>query len=265
MIVSSNGMLKVTDFGLAKGQGDVRLSQSGAPLGSYWYMSPEQVQGAASDARSDIYSLGAVLYELTTGKKPFDGGSAFEVMAQQVGKVPVPPIEVDPTVPVALSDAILRALKKDPGERFQTVVEFRQVLQGPPTMAETAPRFSISLWIAAAVACVGIVTAGTLGYLWLHAPVAPPATASIPVPLPESPQASIPAAAAPKIVVRTAPKTIPQQPADPLLTQPEPSPRETAPQQPPSEAARPNPNIFKKVFRHIWPGSKRTTPPLADQ
>jgi len=244
MIVSSSGVLKVTDFGLAKGMGDVPLSQSGAPLGSYWYMSPEQVRGAISDERSDIYSLGVVLYELTTGKKPFDGASAFEVMAEQVSKVPVPPIEIDPTVPQALNDAILRALNKDPEERFQSVVEFRQVLQGPTAVAETGPRSPIPLWIAAALACLGII----LGYLRLHAMVTPHATASVAppavalpvtVPLPESPKAENP-----KPIVRTQP---------------------IATKQASSEPAKPNPSILKKVFRHIWPGSRRAKPDLTDQ
>jgi serine/threonine protein kinase len=252
MIVSSSGVLKVTDFGLAKGLGDVRLSQSGAPLGSYWYMSPEQVRGEPSDARSDIYSLGVVLYELATGKKPFDGSSAFEVMAQQVSNVPVAPIEIDPTVPQELSNAILRALNKDPEERFQTAIEFRQVLQPLTTGAEPLPRSSKSRWIAAAVACLMVATAGVAGFFWMHSPVTPPATAAVapppvalpaPDPVPDPPQEAAPTPKPPKAVKRTKPEA-----ADPST----------------SEPAKSNPNIFKKAFRHIWPGSKRAKPESTD-
>src|SRR5260370_26637490 len=81
MMISPSGVLKVTDFGLAKGPADVGVSRNGAPLGSLYYMPPEQVRGAEADARSDIYSLGALLYELTTGKRPFDGDKAFSIIS----------------------------------------------------------------------------------------------------------------------------------------------------------------------------------------
>ncbi|HJT88426.1 MAG TPA: serine/threonine-protein kinase, partial [Bryobacteraceae bacterium] len=101
MIITPEGTVKLTDFGLAKTATDVRLTQSGAPVGSPWYMSPEQVRGGAElDARSDIYSLGAVLYEIVTGHKVFNRETAFDVMRAQVELPPVAPIEREPHLPV---------------------------------------------------------------------------------------------------------------------------------------------------------------------
>src|SRR5262245_38201350 len=129
MMIGPNGALKLTDFGLAKGPMDKRLSQSGAPVGSLYYMSPEQVRGTAqADARSDLYSVGVVLYELVTGKKLFDGDTAFSIMVGHVEKSPTPPIELEPNVPLPLNSVILRSLEKDPSRRFPSADQFRQAL-----------------------------------------------------------------------------------------------------------------------------------------
>ena len=129
MIISPVGVLKLTDFGLSKGTADLGLSQAGAPIGSLHYMSPEQVRGDAQvDARSDIYSLGVVLYELAVGKKPFDGESAFSIMMAQVNNPPVAPIDVEPSLPPLLNQALLRSLAKNPAERFASAEEFQQTL-----------------------------------------------------------------------------------------------------------------------------------------
>jgi serine/threonine-protein kinase len=102
---------------------------TGTTMGSLYYMSPEQIQGAASlDARSDLYSVGVSLYELITGKRPFDGDSQFAIMSAHLEKTPVPPITLDPSMPAALSDAILMSVAKDPNARFQTAGAFRNAL-----------------------------------------------------------------------------------------------------------------------------------------
>jgi len=168
MMVDPGGVLKLTDFGLAKGPADARVSESGAPLGSPYYMSPEQVQGTAqADARSDIYSLGAVLYELVTGKKPFEGDSAFSIMAGHVGHPPAPPIELEPSLPQPLNTAILRSLEKDPSKRFVSADQFRQALihvrnSGIVSRPPISRRLSWIIRPAAVLALVALAAAGLL-------------------------------------------------------------------------------------------------------
>jgi len=129
IIVTPEGVIKLTDFGLAKAPAQLRLTQSGRLMGSPHFMSPEQVRGITTlDARTDIYSLGAVVYEMVTGKKPFEGEDAFTIMRAQVESRPVPPVEIEPSVPAGLNTIILKALEKDPWERFQTADEFLAAL-----------------------------------------------------------------------------------------------------------------------------------------
>ena len=131
MIVTEDGTLKLTDFGLAKSPHDLRLTQTGTLVGSLYYIAPEQVKGnSAVDGRADIYSLGAVLYELATGVKIFNSENPFTLMLAHVEQPPVPPSEIDPTVPSSLNEVILRSLEKDPAKRFQSAEMFRCALEG---------------------------------------------------------------------------------------------------------------------------------------
>lgn len=140
MIVTPGGVVKLMDFGIAKAATDHRLTQTGTTLGSLYYMSPEQIQGAASlDARSDLYSVGVTLYELTTGKRPFDGDSQFAIMSAHLEKTPVPPITLDPRLPQLFNDVVLMSVSKDPGQRFQTAGAFRNALGNVVPSAAPAP------------------------------------------------------------------------------------------------------------------------------
>jgi len=131
MIVSEDGTLKLMDFGLAKSSQDLRITQSGTLVGSLHYTSPEQVRGRTKiDARSDIYSLGAVLFEMATGSKPFQSENPFTLMLAHVEQPPPRPIEVDPAMPPALNEILLKALEKDPEKRFQSAELFRCALDG---------------------------------------------------------------------------------------------------------------------------------------
>src|ERR1700679_2883312 len=108
MMLTPAGVVKLMDFGIAKASTDQRLTMTGTTMGSLYYMSPEQIQGAANiDSRADLYSVGVSLYELVTGKRTFDGDSQFAIMSAHLEKTPVPPVAIDPKLPQALNDAIL--------------------------------------------------------------------------------------------------------------------------------------------------------------
>ena len=141
MMLTHGGAIKLMDFGIAKAASDRRLTMTGTTMGSLYYMSPEQIKGAATlDSRSDLYSVGVSLYELVTGKRPFDGDSQFAIMSAHLEKMPVPPLELDPTLPAALNDIILMSVAKDPDQRFQTAEAFRNALANAlPQPAATVP------------------------------------------------------------------------------------------------------------------------------
>jgi serine/threonine protein kinase len=105
------------------------MTETGSVMGTAQYLSPEQAQGKPVDARSDLYSTGIVLYELLTGRVPFDAESPVSVALMQVSEPPVPPMEVNPEVPPALDAVTLRAMEKDPGRRYQDADEFIAALE----------------------------------------------------------------------------------------------------------------------------------------
>ena len=145
MMLTSGGVVKLMDFGIARSATDHKLTQTGTTVGSLYYMSPEQIQGVtAPDARSDLYSVGVSLYELVTGKKPFDGDSQFAIMSAHLAGTPVPPVTVDPRLPKMLNDVILMSVAKDAGARFQTAAALRNALANvaaglQPTVALPRP------------------------------------------------------------------------------------------------------------------------------
>ncbi len=119
IMVTSHGVVKLMDFGIAKSRVEQDLTRPGTTMGSMYYMSPEQVRGGTVDARSDIYSVGVMMYELFAGRRPFVADSAYGILNQQCNVSPQPPVEVNQQLPPALSDLILCALAKDPANRFQ--------------------------------------------------------------------------------------------------------------------------------------------------
>jgi serine/threonine protein kinase len=129
MIVTADRNLKLTDFGLAKSQTDVRLTQTGAIVGSLYYTSPEQVQGKTPvDIRGDIYSMGALLFEMVTGTKLFNCDKPFSLMQAHVEQPPPRASDVLPGLPPTLDDILLKALDKDRDKRFQSAELFRCAL-----------------------------------------------------------------------------------------------------------------------------------------
>lgn len=128
IVVTPEGHVKLMDFGIAKLRADKRLTQTGTTLGSIYYMSPEQINGAELDPRSDVYSLGITMYEMVTGKRPFEGPSDYSVMAGHLQMRPAAPVEIVPNVPPLLNEVILMALAKEPQQRFQSAEAFRTAI-----------------------------------------------------------------------------------------------------------------------------------------
>ncbi|WP_241152727.1 Stk1 family PASTA domain-containing Ser/Thr kinase [Gordonibacter sp. Marseille-P4307] len=127
IMVQPDGNVKVMDFGIARAKNST-MAKTSAVLGTAHYISPEQAQGKDLTPASDIYSLGVVLYESVTGKLPFDGPDAVSVAMKQVQEAPVPPSQVNPAIDSDFEAIILKAMSKNPLERFNTVLEMRRAL-----------------------------------------------------------------------------------------------------------------------------------------
>lgn len=124
IIITKDGAAKITDFGIAKATNMDTITAMGSTLGSVHYFSPEHAKGAKTDAQSDIYSTGIMLYEMVTGKVPFDGDTAVSVALKQVQEKPIPPIDRNMDLPKGLNQIILKAIEKDKKLRYFTAEEF---------------------------------------------------------------------------------------------------------------------------------------------
>src|SRR4051794_38350238 len=123
VILDEEGRAKVTDFGIARA-GASDMTETGSIMGTAQYLSPEQAQGQPVSPRSDLYSIGVMLYELLTGRVPFDAESPVTIALKHISERPVPPREVNPAVPPALDAVVMRALEKEPARRFADADEF---------------------------------------------------------------------------------------------------------------------------------------------
>jgi serine/threonine-protein kinase len=128
LMVTGANTIKVMDFGIARVMGSGHLTRTGLLVGTLRYMSPEQIRGEEVDGRADVYALGAVLYEMLTGRPPFEGASDWAILRAQIEDSPRPPSEKIPQLPWWIDRAVLKALTKEPAERFQTVEEMRRTL-----------------------------------------------------------------------------------------------------------------------------------------
>ena len=135
IIITEDGIAKVTDFGIAKAVSNSTITAFGTTIGSVHYFSPEHARGGFTDAKSDLYSLGVVLYEMVTGQLPFDADTPVSVALKHMQEKPEEPIEVNPNVPVAVNKIIMKALQKDTTLRYQTATEMlddlRKSLKNP--------------------------------------------------------------------------------------------------------------------------------------
>lgn len=129
LLVEASGRVKLTDFGVARIQDSGEATRTkGSMVGTLKYMAPEQVQGLPIDARADLFSAGVVLYQLLTGKRPFDGDSEFAIIHQIISQQPPPPSSINAQLPAALDAVVARALAKDRAQRFTTAREFALAL-----------------------------------------------------------------------------------------------------------------------------------------
>ncbi|MDI7252492.1 MAG: PASTA domain-containing protein, partial [Actinomycetota bacterium] len=176
IFLTSIGQVKVMDFGIAREGNGSGFTQTGVVMGTPQYISPEQAQGGPVDGRSDIYSLGVVLYEMLTGRVPFDDPNPVTVAYRQVREDPIPPSVIDPEIPPALEAVVMKAMAKNPANRYQTAQEMKAdllrflegmpvtatpVLPGTPAPAAAAgtePRRGVPWgWIAAGVAAFLVI------------------------------------------------------------------------------------------------------------
>ena len=141
VMLTRSGDVKVMDFGIARAVSDSQLTmtQTAQVIGTAQYLSPEQARGERVDARSDLYSTGCLLYELLTGRPPFTGDSPVAIAYQHVREAPIPPSQVDPEVPPWADAIVLKAMQKDPADRYQSAGEMRndiqRALSGAPVAA----------------------------------------------------------------------------------------------------------------------------------
>jgi eukaryotic-like serine/threonine-protein kinase len=165
VLLDEEGRARVTDFGIARaGASDMTLT--GSIMGTAQYLSPEQAQGHAVSAGADLYSVGVILYELLTGAVPFEGETAVAIAFKQVSAEPTPPSALNPALPVALDAVVLRALAKDPAQRYADADEFIDVLQ----------RERQALYASSSVAVLTAKAAGRDGWEGRDAP--PPGSGS---------------------------------------------------------------------------------------
>ena len=129
IIITEDGIAKVTDFGIAKAVSNSTITAFGTTIGSVHYFSPEHARGGYTDAKSDIYSLGVVMYEMVTGKVPFDADTPVSVALKHMQEEPEEPIEVNPNIPVAVNKIIMKALQKDSTLRYQTATDMLRDLR----------------------------------------------------------------------------------------------------------------------------------------
>src|SRR5947209_18442834 len=140
VVVAPDGRLKVTDFGIAR-SGTSQMTEAGSIIGTAQYLSPEQAKGAPVTPASDIYSVGIVLYEMLTGTVPFTGDTPLEIAMKHLSATPEPPSELRPEIPRELDMVVLRALAKDPEDRYATAAEMEadlaRVARGGAVSSET--------------------------------------------------------------------------------------------------------------------------------
>ncbi len=183
VLLDESGQVKVADFGIARAIGTSEdLTQTGSVMGTATYFSPEQAQGYAVDPRSDVYSLGVVLYEMVVGHPPFTGDSPVSIAYKHVKELPVAPSELNPAVPASVETIIMKALQKDPAARYQRAGDLRsdlvRFLQGQPVSATAA---DLPTRLVPGIGAAGVAAAAA-GFAGEATSVQAPANATMAIP-----------------------------------------------------------------------------------
>jgi eukaryotic-like serine/threonine-protein kinase len=140
VMITAGGTAKLLDFGIAKCSTEPEITNPGTTMGSAYYMAPEQILGRPADGRSDLYSLGIVFYELLTNERPYCSMSSYGIMEQHLRAKPEPPEKLNPAVPAEISAIVLKAIAKEPAERFQSADLFDQALENAHRIGKGSQR-----------------------------------------------------------------------------------------------------------------------------
>jgi len=173
IMVTPDGRVKLVDFGIALDTTLRKMTWAGLSqtVGTPDYMAPEQVKGKRGDARTDLYALGVILYEMLTGDTPFQGDNVYAAMRAKLQDDPTPPRRLRPDISPALEETILRALERDPRDRPESALEFREALAHPDSVVVTGraarqrPKPKMPPWLRALLAIAGAATGYAL-LLW---------------------------------------------------------------------------------------------------
>jgi serine/threonine-protein kinase len=282
VMISPHGIVKLMDFGIAKSDTDHNQTRTGMTMGSMLYMSPEQVRGSGVDARSDIYSVGVMLYEMATGKRPFDAENTHAILEAQLNQMPAP--LNNPALPPTLNDIIFTAMAKDPMHRFQSADAFRKALAsliprpaaagaakaspqaaaGAPTVAQKSRR---GLWMAlGAVACICVLVGAAVTlpqFFGSHAASSKPSPVSAGS-LPANPgpsPASTPAVNPPEPKTPD-PSPVTNQPSEQPAPAPVVNPIQTPSPEQKEMAVSPRPKPIKPISKSAPPVQTHSDTPL---
>jgi serine/threonine-protein kinase len=183
VMLASDGLLKVTDFGIARAGAESEMTEAGSVIGTAQYLSPEQAHGGELTSASDCYSAGIVLYEMLTGRVPFDGERPVVVAMKQINEPPVPPSTYEPDIPPALEAVVMTALAKRPSERYRSAEEFSAALNDVRRQLDPASTGQHTMILGAAAGEAAAQTA-------LMAASTPPSQPTATAPLAASPAAA---------------------------------------------------------------------------